>query len=100
VYGQQARSFLLTGFATSLSTTKTTTTRKYDKFFLPAQHHSPKKVLDHVGFSATSSFTANPLRLSKHLLPNISEKVLWFRKLEIYLSPGALFIYAHALSCY
>jgi hypothetical protein len=29
----------------------------------------PQSVLDHVGVSATSSFTAIPLRLSKHHLP-------------------------------
>jgi Reverse transcriptase (RNA-dependent DNA polymerase). len=53
------------------------------------------------GVSVTSSFTANPLRLSKqHLLPTIAEKVLWFRKLELYLSPDALLLYAHALSYY
>jgi hypothetical protein len=57
-----------------------------------------QSVLHHVGVSATSSFTATPLRLS--ILPTIAEKVLWFRKLELYLSPDALFLNAHALSYY
>jgi hypothetical protein len=59
-----------------------------------------QSVLDHVRVSATSSFIVNPPRLFKHLLPIIAEKVLWFRKLELYLSPDALFLYGHGLSYY
>jgi hypothetical protein len=54
-----------------------------------------QSVLDHVGVSATSSFTTNPLRPSKlHLLPTIAEELLCFRKLELYLSPDALFFFS------